>query len=282
MKHYLSCDHFYIKDVEFAGTIYSKLVQFNRFPNGKIHTCLTCSRVDSKLVQVEMRSHFEQTQHTSFMKVSRPCELFCMICGDYQFCSLFDNKTGRKREMPNLENVPEAAIPKAPRLEEKVELPSSHELVAKGLVNMGSTCFMNSSLQVLCHLNDFSGAKQLAAHYENCPITNKSLQPATNEQSSETSSAANTCIPCEFYKLYRELRFQNEDNNSVVPAPLLYAIWNLIDYMVGYAQQDAHEFLLALLNGVECQIKIENVPYQGEVIDKVGKVYHFSKNLYLL
>ena len=39
--------------------------------------------------------------------------------------------------------------------------------------------------------------------------------------------------------------------------------------MVGYAQQDAHEFLLALLNGIECQIAIENTPYVGPALDKV-------------
>jgi uncharacterized UBP type Zn finger protein len=55
----------------------------------------------------------------------------------------------------------------------------------------------------------------------------------------------------------------------VIPSSLLYAIWNLIDYMVGYAQQDAHEFLLALLNGIECQIAIENTPYVGPALDKV-------------
>ena len=36
----------------------------------------------------------------------------------------------------------------------------------------------------------------------------------------------------------------------LVPSNLLHAVWAHADYMAGYDQQDAHEFLIALLDGV--------------------------------
>ena len=36
----------------------------------------------------------------------------------------------------------------------------------------------------------------------------------------------------------------------LVPSNLLYAVWAHADYMAGYDQQDAHEFLIALLDGI--------------------------------
>lgn len=40
----------------------------------------------------------------------------------------------------------------------------------------------------------------------------------------------------------------------VVPSQLLYAIWSFVDYMAGYSQQDAHEFLIAFLNSLAAQL----------------------------
>lgn len=44
----------------------------------------------------------------------------------------------------------------------------------------------------------------------------------------------------------------------IIPSHLLYAIWNFVDYMAGYAQQDAHEFLIAFLNSLDHQLNIPN------------------------
>lgn len=35
----------------------------------------------------------------------------------------------------------------------------------------------------------------------------------------------------------------------------MYAIWNFVDYMAGYAQQDAHEFLIAFLHSLDHQLQ---------------------------
>ena len=45
------------------------------------------------------------------------------------------------------------------------------------------------------------------------------------------------------------------DSSPVIPANLLYAVWNYVDYLVGYTQQDAHEFLIAFLGSLDAQLR---------------------------
>lgn len=42
---------------------------------------------------------------------------------------------------------------------------------------------------------------------------------------------------------------------SLVPANLLYAVWSELDYIAGYQQQDAHEFLIAFLDGMDQHLR---------------------------
>lgn len=51
----------------------------------------------------------------------------------------------------------------------------------------------------------------------------------------------------------------SDGNGSLTPSNLLYSVWNQVEYMAGYSQQDAHEFLIAFLNGLDSHI-VENHP----------------------
>lgn len=44
-------------------------------------------------------------------------------------------------------------------------------------------------------------------------------------------------------------------SDTLVPAHLLYAVWNELDYLAGYHQQDAHEFLIAFLDGMDKHVR---------------------------
>jgi len=44
----------------------------------------------------------------------------------------------------------------------------------------------------------------------------------------------------------------------IVPSNLLYSIWNEMEFIAGYRQQDAHEFILALLEGLERHLKVNH------------------------
>jgi hypothetical protein len=48
---------------------------------------------------------------------------------------------------------------------------------------------------------------------------------------------------------------REESSDALIPANLLYAVWNELDYMAGYQQQDAHEFLIAFLDGIDKHLR---------------------------
>ncbi len=48
----------------------------------------------------------------------------------------------------------------------------------------------------------------------------------------------------------------------LVPFKLLYSVWAFADHMAGYEQQDAHEFFIAFLDGVETHLKLYHTPAQ--------------------
>lgn len=54
------------------------------------------------------------------------------------------------------------------------------------------------------------------------------------------------------------LRNRESSGDTLIPAHLLYAVWNELDYMAGYQQQDAHEFLIAFLDGLDSHLRLNH------------------------
>ena len=52
--------------------------------------------------------------------------------------------------------------------------------------------------------------------------------------------------------------YREGSGDTLIPAHLLYAVWNELDYMAGYQQQDAHEFLIAFLDGLDNHLKLNH------------------------
>lgn len=46
----------------------------------------------------------------------------------------------------------------------------------------------------------------------------------------------------------------------LVPSKLLYSVWTFADHMAGYEQQDAHEFMIAFLDGIETHLRQYHAP----------------------
>jgi ubiquitin carboxyl-terminal hydrolase 22/27/51 len=111
---------------------------------------------------------------------------------------------------------------------------SAHCVSMRGLVNMGSTCFMSSALQVLLHCDPLIGYFLSSGHaLKKCSKRSK-------------AGAGSVCLACEFDTLFN----QNYAGQSSPYAPhqLLHAIWRSSKHLAGYEQQDAHEFLISTLN----------------------------------
>ena len=73
---------------------------------------------------------------------------------------------------------------------------------------------------------------------------------------------SNGCIACDLRGLFIESTFECTLTTApIVPSNLLFSVWNHANYMAGYEQQDAHEFLIALLDGLSVHLE----KYHGEV-----------------
>lgn len=165
-----------------------------------------------------------------------------------------------------------------------------------GLRNLGNTCYMNSILQVLSHLQKF---RECFLNLD--PSTSEHLFPqATNGKAQlsgrpASSSAAELSVRsdraqgCEPQGLYwssgatisRSLELiQNKEPSSkhislchelhtlfrvmwsgkwalVSPFAMLHSVWSLIPAFRGYDQQDAQEFLCELLHKVQQELESE-------------------------
>ena len=106
-------------------------------------------------------------------------------------------------------------------------------------------------------------------------ISNSSSISSSTSTSTSTSSSliSSGCIACEFKSLFWESAAErislssslkgkvgSGDLSCIVPSNLLYSVWSHADYMAGYDQQDAHEFLIALLDGLGSHLE----RYHGE------------------
>lgn len=136
--------------------------------------------------------------------------------------------------------------------EEGVEpLPGYPSLGLRGMNNLGQTCFMNTICQALCHNPLFRNYFLSECH-----------TPNTCHSSKGRRSADRCCVACEFDALTNAL--YNGERIAVNPHRFLYIFWkqgmqanlslsprDTLSTLAGYEQQDAHEFLGAVLDTLQ-------------------------------
>ena len=67
-----------------------------------------------------------------------------------------------------------------------------------------------------------------------------------NRDNNSQNQLSKTCIVCEMNRVFQQ--FYGGQTTPYCPDRLLYLVWTQARHLAGYEQQDAHEFLIALLD----------------------------------
>ncbi|GAA5885256.1 hypothetical protein JCM16303_005975 [Sporobolomyces ruberrimus] len=105
---------------------------------------------------------------------------------------------------------------------------------ARGIRNLGNSCYMSVILQSF-FLNPF-----LRAYF---------LSDRHNRSQCPRAFRGESCLSCEVDSLFSEYYSSTSSTNeALAPTKFLHAFWSNSFEALGYAQQDAHEFLISTLN----------------------------------
>jgi hypothetical protein len=59
-------------------------------------------------------------------------------------------------------------------------------------------------------------------------------------------------------RIYSQYIRSEASSNVLVPSTLLFVIWNTLDCLSGYQQQDAHEFFISFLDGLDRHLRVNH------------------------
>ncbi|GAV80074.1 UCH domain-containing protein/zf-UBP domain-containing protein [Cephalotus follicularis] len=218
---------------------------------GTLHMCLICSSISCSSHTL-LHSQSERG-HDIAVDVERS-ELYCCLCSDQVYDPDFDRTVVLKHIMslPRNRNGVEGVIgrsSKRRRLNSGVELDSKeprqsvsmrdrrakscYPLGLRGLNNLGSTCFMNSVLQVLLHAP---------------PFRNYFLSDEHKRQTCKKGSSDKLCLLCNIDAIFSAVF--SGDRSPYSPAQFLYSWWQHSANLACYEEQDAHEFFISLLDRI--------------------------------
>ncbi|GEQ69759.1 hypothetical protein JCM33374_g3433 [Metschnikowia sp. JCM 33374] len=243
---------------------------------GKVLTCSECDTLDFYSVFIclqcphvgcyhEHAKRHAKTQNHMFAIDSSNGLLFCFHCHEYtnhdelNQIRLSAVLPKRNASLSNIDTEGELEGYSRPSFQAASGL--------KGIVNLGSTCFMSCILQTMLHnplvRYHFFHNDQ---HFFNC---DSQAHYAHGDNQIDEFSA---CVTCSIDSMFKEF-FTSSMSDGYGITNLLTTAWYKQKSLAGFSQQDAHEFWQFLLN--EFHSDFERVSAQSDIpSDKCNCIMH--------
>ncbi|RKP02541.1 hypothetical protein CXG81DRAFT_10673 [Caulochytrium protostelioides] len=208
--------------------------------SGPVHLCLVCPTAQCH--HGHMQQHQAQTGHGFTMDI-RFLTVYCIQCASfvYDFDLEHIQHTELVRHNMFVSRVRDPQAPYSRRAlggwdADAAELEYIRMRTAplscprpRGMMNLGNTCFMNVIVQTILH------NPLLQAYF-------------LGDKHSRKTCHTEDCLACALDVIFAQA-FTGE-TTPYSPTSLLYTHWKNAQELAGYAQHDAHEFFISLLNNM--------------------------------
>ncbi|CCE63892.1 hypothetical protein TPHA_0G00560 [Tetrapisispora phaffii CBS 4417] len=198
--------------------------------NGSTFMCLQCGYCGC-WNSVHFIAHHKKVGHIFGINSSNGL-LYCFICDDY---------------VGDSEEINFSIVGKNWNyIAENTSFPSyDRKDGLSGLVNMGSTCYMSCIIQCLVRNPYFLKHSFNQTHYKECKIR-------------DPVSCLSCALDSVVFELYGKTQKKAVDDKNGGLIDILNCTWKINEDLVGYSQQDAHEFWQFLMNRIHSEYKLNN------------------------
>lgn len=127
-----------------------------------------------------------------------------------------------------------------------------------GLRNLGNTCFMNSVLQSLSNIQEFSGYFNTMPSLETGKHKHKAYQSRSMKENLD-----DVFVVEELRKVLLNLSQGGDGSKGAIsPECLFLVIWKVVPQFRGHRQHDAHEFLRYMLDRLHTELQQVSFPVE--------------------
>lgn len=142
-----------------------------------------------------------------------------------------------------------------------------------GLRNLGNTCFMNSVLQSLSNIQEFS------CYFSALPSldTSKQQKRVYHSRSLKENCNNDANVVEELRKILTNLSHGGDGSKAISPECLFLVIWKVVPQFRGHRQHDAHEFLRYMLDRLHTELQNLVIPIE-QMSSKNNKLINLTSS----
>ena len=228
----------------------------------RLHACITCVFIACQ-THNHIHRHMLSTTHSLSVDLSEGT-VFCWKCNDVVYHAGIAelqrhavSEANRKRRRREDFCFPPQDVQLLRNASRPIQSLNESLLGLRGLLNLGQTCFMSVCIQALCH-NPYIRMHFLSDchNQDRCQRKRALIQAQTNGgavNGENSSGKGSLCLACDMDDVFQQM--YSGQTEPYAPCRLLQSMWSHNDLLAGYQQQDAHEFLISLLDGVHSSIE---------------------------